>query len=76
MTERMGAKISPAARPPIMLSELDHCRDANCPQHGRIHDPADKEGEVFFCGVGQQYWRYSRESGMYGRLNYSKLGIV
>lgn len=73
---RIGAKISDAARPAIRLSELDNCRDANCPQHGYLPDPTDVEGEVFFCGVGQQYWRFSKEPGLYGRLNYSKLGIV
>jgi hypothetical protein len=69
--------ISDTARPPIQSSEIKDAREANCPRHGGYRDGSERDGEVFLCGVGRQYWRYStRDQGMYGRLAYPKSGVV
>lgn len=69
--------VSDLARPSIQTHELATARQANCSQHGGYRDGSERDGEVFFCGVARQYWRFSkRDQGMYGRLAYGKLGIV
>lgn len=46
---------------------------------GRIsHSPVetDTDGKVFFCPIGRQFWRYTRNrGGMYSPLTYPKSGV-
>ena len=67
------------ARPPIQPEEMAMCDDAICLNHrGLIRQTGAKEGTVFWCPVGRQYWRYKgrERTGFNARLNYPKTGIV
>lgn len=68
------------ARPPVQNTELDSATDAICPYHkGLISLMGDREGSVFWCPIGRQYWRYRKNTlnGFTTRLNYPKrTGIV
>jgi hypothetical protein len=67
---------SPLARPPIQAIETEGADTAICPYHkGLIRETGDKEGTVFFCPIGRQYWRYTKQrSGMYAPIQYPKYG--
>ena len=48
-----------------------------CVHKGLILVTGDTHGRVFFCPIGKQYWRYTRErSGLYAPLTYPKSGVV
>lgn len=75
---RAESTLSTLARPPIQTHEVEHAKDAVCPQHnGLIRETGDKPGTVFWCPVGRMYWRYQpdREPGFKTRLNYGRAGI-
>lgn len=67
---------SSLADPPITAQEARSAATANCPRHHGLiatqPTQADTEGRVYLCGVGNQYWRYSRKSkvGALKPLNY------
>lgn len=72
---------SDLADPPIALEEARTADTAVCRAHrGTIaHFPgaSDTEGKVFFCPVGGQYWRYSKQqTGMYAPLDYGPSDFV
>lgn len=71
---------STAARPPIQPDEAQAAGTSTCVMHkGRIsHSPVetDTDGKVFFCPIGRQFWRYTRNrGGMYSPLTYPKSGV-
>lgn len=63
---------SSLADPPISGKEARTAVTANCPKHHGLiaTQPTqdDAEGRVYLCGVGNQYWRYTRKRGI-GRLS-------
>lgn len=71
-------KISDLARPPIQQVEVEHCDTAICPHHkGLIRETGDTEGTVFYCPIGRQWWRYSKQlSAFTAPLKYGKSGVV
>lgn len=62
---------STRADPPISAEEARNAATTNCPRHRGLiaSQPTqdDTEGRVYLCGVGNQYWRYTRKAGI-GRL--------
>lgn len=67
------------ARPLVNDAEADEAEDATCPYHkGLITVTGAKEGAVFWCPIGRQYWRYRRHTnaGFKSRLRYPRLGLV
>jgi hypothetical protein len=56
---------SEEADPPITADEARAADTAICGWHnGRIKTdpiPSDVEGRVYFCPIGRQYWRYSKQ---------------
>jgi len=62
---------SSLADPPVSAEEARKATTANCPRHKGLiaTQPTqdDTEGRVYLCGVGNQYWRYTRKQGL-GRL--------
>lgn len=76
---RPESGLSPDARPPVQASEAEAAEDAICPYHkGLITVTGAKEGAVFWCPTGRQYWRYRRHTndGFRTRLRYPKLGLI
>jgi len=76
---RLESSNSPDARPPIQASEAEGAQDAICPHHkGLVRVTPPAEGEVLWCPIGRQYWRYRKQSqiGFNSRIPYPKLGIV
>ena len=66
-------KLSNLAHPPIQPKETDKAETAICRNHnGLIRLTGDRDGRVFFCPVGNEFWRYSakRETGMHSPLPY------
>lgn len=66
-------KLSNLARPPIQSHETDGAETAICCNHGGlIRLTGDRDGRVFFCPKGGEFWRYSAkpQSGMYVPLPY------
>ena len=67
-------KLSNLARPPIQPHETDKAETAICCHHsGLIRLTGDKDGRVFYCPVGKEFWRYSlkQQPGMYSPLPYA-----
>lgn len=67
------------ARPPVQNAELETATDATCPYHkGLISVNGSPEGQVYYCPIGRQYWRYRKDStnGFTAHIRYPKLGIV
>jgi hypothetical protein len=62
---------SDLADPPITEEEARTAKDSNCPRHGGLilasPLPEDRDGTVFFCGVGRQYWRYTKQASGFMR---------
>jgi hypothetical protein len=62
---------SSLADPPISAKEARSATTANCPRHRGLiaaqPSEGDVEGRAYLCGVGNQYWRYTRKRGL-GRL--------
>lgn len=70
-------KRSSLAEPPIGMHECNELDVAICRYHdGRIaHSPGtnDRYGNVYYCPVGEMYWRYTqRQSGMLAPLKFAK----
>jgi hypothetical protein len=62
--ERTGKTypMSRRADPPISAIEAEMARVAICCWHGGlIKTFGDKDGRVFFCPTGNQYWRYMQK---------------
>lgn len=70
--------LSPHARPPIQPHEIKDCDTAICRHHkGLIRETGDVEGTVFFCPIGKQFWRYSKQvTGFNMPLRYGKSGVL
>lgn len=73
--------MSKAALPPISAAEAKGADTAICPLHrgmiARMPTSMDREGRVYFCPIGGQYWRYRRERGAFtAPLSYPRLGII
>jgi len=67
------------ARPPVQNSEMETADDAICPYHrGLISLNPPKEGTVFWCPIGRQYWRFRKDNtpGFTSRIVYPRIGIV
>jgi len=75
LEDRLPFPRSEIADPPIAMDEARAADTAICRRHnGRIKtDPTqgDVEGRVYFCPIGRQYWRYSKQGG--GFLNLPPL---
>jgi hypothetical protein len=66
---------SSLAEPPITSEEagsVDLTIDTSvCRWHKGQLTHLNADGKVYFCPIGQQYWRYSNQSrDMYAPLNY------
>ena len=76
---RPESSLSQDARPPIQRDEAEIAQDAICSYHkGLVRSVPPKEGEVFWCPIGRQYWRYRKNTndGFRSRLSYPRIGIV
>ena len=72
-------KFSTLARPPIQQREAEKALTAICPNHdGLIAKTGDKDGTVFFCPLGGEYWRYAKQqtSNFKSRLSYGREVMV
>lgn len=70
---------SSRANPPITAAEIAANPVSHaCPRHsGLIKTFAGKDGQVFFCGTGKEYWRYSKpDYRKRAKLKYPPRGIV
>lgn len=65
---------SSIAEPPISADEARAADTAICRYHkGLITQVGDRDGAVFFCPMGQEYWRYTKHvNGMFKPLNYPR----
>lgn len=65
---------SSLAEPPIAADEARGADIAICRYHkGLITQTGDRDGAVFFCPMGQEYWRYTKQiNGMFKPLKYPK----
>lgn len=72
----LASPASELATPPIHPTEAVGCKTAVCRVHGGHRFGAnygDKEGDVLFCALGLQYWRYTKQaSGMHAPLAFPK----
>jgi hypothetical protein len=70
--DRLPYPCSELAEPAITLDEARAADTAICRWHnGRIKtEPtqSDVEGGVYFCPIGRQYWRYSKQGGGFLKL--------
>lgn len=67
-------KLSDLARPPIQPHEIEGAPTAICVLHDGLiastHN-ADEVGKVFYCPIGRQMWRFTKErTGMFASLPY------
>jgi len=71
-------RISDLARPPIQPRETHDVETAICRNHkGLINVTGDTEGRVFFCPIGREFWRYSKQvNGFNTPLRYGKSGVI
>lgn len=69
---------SDIADPPIAEAEARAAQDSICRHHkGLICQTGDVEGTVFFCPIGREYWRYTKQtSGMFKPLIYPRGGFT
>jgi hypothetical protein len=69
---------STRADPPITAAEAQAATVAVCRWHdGLVRVWGAKDGAVFFCGTGKQYWRWrKRDQGFWRRLKVPRRGIV
>ena len=76
--EKLPYPRSDAADPAITVEEARAAQTSICRLHnGLIRETGDKDGAVFFCPIGRQYWRYTKQdSGMYAPLPYNAKHIV
>jgi hypothetical protein len=77
--------ISRDAKPPITQKETEGAEGSVCRWHGGIigRFPAPAQyGKVFFCPIGQQFWRYENPEVTWGSgkkmtpIKLSNAGIV
>lgn len=63
---------------PITLAEKAKADTAICRHHkGLIRETGDVEGTVFYCPIGDEYWRYTRaQTGFNTLLPYQKSGVL
>jgi hypothetical protein len=76
---RPESTVSPDARPPVQRDEAEAAPDSICPYHkGLVTLTGEREGAVFWCPIGRQYWRYRKNTndGFRTRLRYPKIGVV
>lgn len=71
-------KISDLARPPIQPHEIEGVETAICRNHkGLISVTGDREGSVWYCPIGREFWRYSKQvNGFNTPLRYPKSGVI
>lgn len=60
------------------MHEAQAADTAICRIHnGLINQTGDREGSVWFCPIGGQFWRYTKEvSGFNRPLRYPKSGVI
>lgn len=64
------------ADPPISAAEAEAAGVFICRWHGGlINTFGDKDGRVFFCPTGMQYWRYKKGT-FWGPLKLMRRGFV
>jgi hypothetical protein len=70
--------MSQRANPPISVVDADLATVAICCWHGGlIKTFGGKNGAVFFCPTGEQYWRYKkRDQTLWRALKFARRGIV
>jgi hypothetical protein len=77
---RPESSASPDARPPIQSTEAELAEDAICHRHkGLIAQSGGIEGQVYWCPIGRQYWRYRKDNqnaGFTSILRYPRTGVV
>lgn len=74
--ERKPLPLSSRADPPITHEEAEAAQTSTCCRHnGLIEMTGDKDGTVFFCPIGKQYWRYSKKKRM-KPIKYPAMGAV
>jgi hypothetical protein len=71
-------KVSELARPPIQSHEIKDVETAICRNHkGLISGAVEREGSVWFCPIGKEFWRYSKQqNGFNTPLRYPKSGVI
>jgi hypothetical protein len=69
---------SPRADPPIREAETVAAQVSICRWHdGLVRLTGAKDGAVFFCPIGKQYWRNAkRDESFHRALRYPKRGVV
>jgi hypothetical protein len=69
---------SPKADPPISAAETVGAQVSICRWHdGLIRLTGAKDGAVFFCPTGKQYWRWRKaDQRFWRRLKIVRRGIV
>lgn len=75
---REPLRVSADADPPITEAEARAAPATICCRHnGLVRSFGDKDGSVFYCPIGKQYWRYTRKGrAFYKALAYSSKGVV
>lgn len=76
---KLESSLSPDARPPVQRDEAERAEDATCPYHrGLIAVTGGHEGQVYWCPIGRQYWRYRKNTndGFRTPLRYPKIGVI
>jgi hypothetical protein len=62
---------SSLADPPISLAEAQAAKTAICRWHRSQYGHLNVEGRVYFCPIGGQLWRHSKQQGgMYAPLRF------
>jgi hypothetical protein len=76
--EKLPYPRSDLAEPVITVHEARAATEAICRYHkGLICQTGDKDGSVFLCPIGRQYWRYTKQTGgFFAPLNYPRGGFV
>jgi hypothetical protein len=69
---------STRADPPISEAETVAAQVSICHWHdGLVRLTGDRDGAVFFCPIGKQYWRYAKRNDSFHRaLRYRKLNVA
>lgn len=71
-------KLSPLASPPIQTHEIEQAPTAICVNHnGLIRHTGDREGRVFYCPIGKEFWRYAKSfQGINTPLRYAAESVL
>jgi hypothetical protein len=70
--------VSKCAYPPISQEEARSAGVSICRWHGGlVRMTGEKDGRVFYCPKGREYWRFSNKNReFYKPISYSRKGIV